>query len=98
MLWVQTDGNSSNEEDFAGQGNNRMLLAGPATGEIRPFLTATLQAEITCLTWSPDRRTMFVGIQHPGERGEGHWPDGGESSTPRSSIIAVTRDDGGLGG
>ena len=98
MLWIQTDGNYSNAEDFAGQGNNQMLLGDPTTGEIRRFLTGPLQAEITGLTWSPDRRTMFVGVQHPGERGEGHWPDGGESSTPRSSIVAVTRDDGGMVG
>lgn len=98
MLWIQTDGNYSNEKDFAGQGNNQMLLGDPVTGEIRRFLTGPKQAEITGLTWSPDRRTMFVGVQHPGERGEGHWPDGGESSTPRSAIIAVTRDDGGLVG
>ena len=98
MLWIQTDGNYSNEKDFAGQGNNQMLLGDPTTGEIRRFLTGPKQAEITGLTWSPDRRTMFVGVQHPGERGEGHWPDGGENSTPRSAIVAVTRDDGGLVG
>lgn len=98
MLWIQTDGNYSNEEDFAGQGNNQMLLGDPATGEIRRFLTGPRQAEITGLTWSPDRRTMFVGVQHPGERGDSHWPDGGKSSTPRSAIVAVTRDDGGLVG
>lgn len=98
MLWIQTDGNYTNEEDFAGMGNNQMLLGDPTTGEIRRFLTGPNQSEITGLTWSPDRRTMFVGIQHPGERGEGHWPDGGETSTPRSAIIAVTRDDGGFVG
>ena len=98
MLWIQTDGNYSNEKDFAGHGNNQMLLGDPTTGEIRRFLTGPKQAEITGLTWSPDRRTMFVGVQHPGERGEGHWPDGGENSTPRSAIVAVTRDDGGLVG
>lgn len=98
MLWIQTDGNYSNEKDFAGQGNNQMLLGDPVTGEIRRFLTGPNQAEITGLTWSPDKRTMFVGVQHPGERGDGHWPDGGDSSTPRSAIIAVTREDGGLVG
>lgn len=97
LLWIQTDGNYSNEKDFAGQGNNQMLAADSATGEIRRFLVGPKQAEVTGLTWSPDRRTMFVGIQHPGERGEGNWPDGGDSA-PRSAIIAVTRDDGGLVG
>jgi len=30
MLWIQTDGNYSNEGDFAGHGNNQMLAADPA--------------------------------------------------------------------
>ena len=97
ILWIQTDGNYSNEDNYAGQGNKQMLAADPASGELRRFLTGPKQAEVTGLTWSPDRRTMFVGIQHPGERGDGNWPDGG-NSVPRSAILAITRDDGGLTG
>ncbi|MEM9602083.1 MAG: PhoX family phosphatase [Pseudomonadota bacterium] len=97
LLWIQTDGNYSNEKDYAGQGNNQMLAGDPASGEIRRFMTGPKQCEVTGLTWSPDRRTMFVGIQHPGERGEGHWPEGGDA-VPRSAIVAVTREDGGVVG
>ena len=97
LIWIQTDGNYKNEGDFAGQGNNQMLAGDPVTGEIRRFMTGPNECEITGLTWSPDRRTMFVGIQHPGERGNSHWPAGG-TSVPRSAIIAVTREDGGLVG
>lgn len=97
LLWIQTDGNYSNEKDFAGHGNNQMLAADPATGEIQRFLVGPNECEVTGLTWSPDRRTMFVGIQHPGERGNSHWPEGGDA-VPRSAVIAVTRDDGGLMG
>ena len=97
LLWIQTDGKYSNEGDFEGQGNNQMLAGDPATGEIRRFLVGPNECEVTGLTWSPDRRTMFVGIQHPGEDGNSHWPEGG-SSVPRSAVIAVTRDDGGLVG
>ncbi|WP_137700383.1 PhoX family protein [Marimonas lutisalis] len=93
LLWIQTDGNYSNAEEFEGQGNNQMLAGDPVTGEIRRFLVGPRECEVTGLCWSPDRRTMFVGIQHPGERGNSHWPDGG-ASVPRSAIIAVTRDDG----
>jgi len=93
LLWIQTDGNYSNEKDFAGQGNNQMLIGDPATGEIRRFLVGPKQAEITGVAWAADRRTVFVGVQHPGERGESNWPDGGDK-TPRSSIIAIRRDDG----
>ena len=70
LLWIQTDGNYSNEKDFAGQGNNQMLIGDPATGEIRRFLVGPKQAEITGVAWAADRRTVFVGVQHPGERGE----------------------------
>lgn len=97
LLWIQTDGNYSNEGDFAGQGNNQMLAGDPVTGEIRRFLVGPKECEVTGLTWSADRRTMFVGIQHPGERGDSHWPEGG-NAVPRSAIIAVTREDGGLVG
>ena len=97
LLWIQTDGKYSNEGDFAGHGNNQMLAGDPVTGEIRRFLVGPREAEITGLCWSGDRRTMFVGVQHPGEDGDSHWPDGGDS-VPRSAIIAVTREDGGLVG
>lgn len=88
MLWIQTDGDDSNEGDFAGMGNNQMLIGNPDTGEIARFLTAPNGAEVTGLTWSPDRKVAFVGIQHPG----GSWPDG--TGKPRSSVIAVWREDG----
>ena len=93
-LWIQTDGKYSNKGNYAGQGNNQMLLGNTLTGEIKRFLVGPRQCEVTGLCWSTDRRTMFVGIQHPGKKGHGHFPGGG-SSIPRSSIIAVTRDDGG---
>lgn len=97
LLWIQTDGNYSNEGDFEGHGNNQMLAGDPATGEIRRFLVGPNECEVTGLTWSADKRTMFVGVQHPGERGNSHWPEGGDA-VPRSAVIAITRDDGGMMG
>ena len=94
MLWIQTDGNYTNEGNFAGMGNNQMLVGDTETGEIRRFLVGPREAEITGIDWSSDNRTLFVGVQHPGEKGDSHWPDGG-SSVPRSSVIAIRRDDGG---
>ncbi|WP_425052046.1 PhoX family protein [Psychromarinibacter sp. S121] len=88
MLWIQTDGDDSNEGDFAGMGNNQMLVGNPETGEIARFLTAPNGAEVTGLTWSPDLKVAFVGIQHPG----GAWPDG--EGKPRSAVISVWRQDG----
>ncbi|MCY4487921.1 MAG: DUF839 domain-containing protein, partial [Deltaproteobacteria bacterium] len=80
---------------FAGQGNNQMLVGDPATGEIRRFLVGPRQCEVTGIAWSADGRTLFVGVQHPGEKGDSHFPDGGDT-VPRSAVIGVTRDDGGL--
>lgn len=97
LLWIQTDGNYSNAEQFAGQGNNQMLAGDPATGEVQRFLVGPNECEVTGLTWSPDKRTMFVGIQHPGEKGNSHWPEGGDA-VPRSAVIAIQREDGGLMG
>ena len=93
LLWIQTDGNYSNEGDFAGQGNNQMLAGDTATGEIRRFLVGPRECEVTGLCFSPDKTTMFVGIQHPGEDGGSSFPGGG---VPRSGVFAVTRTDGGL--
>ncbi|MCY9837826.1 PhoX family protein [Aeromonas media] len=95
-LWIQTDGDYSNEKQFAGMGNNQMLCADPASGEVRRFLTGPIACEITGLTFSPDWRTMFVGVQHPGEElAPSHFPDGG-TAIPRSAVLRITRDDGGI--
>jgi len=92
-LWIQTDGNYSDAKDFAGMGNNQMLAADPNTGEIRRFMVGPKECEITGLCWDADYRTMFVGIQHPGEKGGSHFPGGGDS-VPRSCVIAITKTDG----
>lgn len=96
-LWIMTDGKYSNKGDFAGMGNNQLLIGNPDSGEIRRFMVGPKECEITGLTWSQDRKTVFIGIQHPGEKGDSHFPEGGDSA-PRSSIIAIARDDGGIMG
>ena len=56
---------------------------------------------------TPDERTMFVGIQHPGETADespndpvnpkrfSSWPDGDAGGRPRSACIVITKEDGG---
>jgi secreted PhoX family phosphatase len=95
LLWIQTDGDDSNSGDFAGMGNNQMLVGDPRTGEIRRFLVGPRDCEVTGFAWSADRRTLFVGIQHPGVKGGSHFPDGGDT-TPRSCVVAITKDDGAM--
>jgi secreted PhoX family phosphatase len=94
-LWIQTDGNYSNTGNYANQGNNQMLCANPTTKEIRRFFVGPVECEVTGLTFTPDSRTLFINIQHPGEGGNSHWPEGG-AALPRSATVVITKNDGGV--
>lgn len=88
-LWIQTDGSFANSGDFAGMGNNQMLAADPVTREIRRFLVGPSGCEVTGVTWTPDRKTMFVNIQHPGEVGNHpNRPKNADGSTFTDNQIA----------
>ena len=109
LLWIQTDVSTTtiNGGAYAGFGNNMMVAADPETGETRRFLVGPNQCEVTGVMMTPDRRSMFVGIQHPGERSDDQpanpnnpkqfssWPDGPNGGRPRSALIVITKDDGG---
>lgn len=66
-LWVQTDQQGNAGGDWVNIGANCMVCADPNTGEARRFLTGPNQCEVTGVTMTPDGKTMFVGVQHPGE-------------------------------
>ena len=95
-LWIQTDGKYSNKGEFAGMGNNQMLCADTQTGEIRRFMVGPIACEITGAMFTADHTTMFVGIQHPGEKNAGSSFPGGGATVPRSSVIAIRKNDGGV--
>jgi secreted PhoX family phosphatase len=109
VLWIQTDMSTSamGKGDLARLGNNMMLAADPATGEIRRFLTGPSGCEITGATATPDGRTMFVNIQHPGESPSersdpaepgklSNWPSGKAGARPRSATVVIRKRDGGV--
>ncbi|WP_445571225.1 PhoX family protein [Pseudomonas sp. E102] len=95
-LWIQTDGDSSNTGDFAGMGNNQMLCADPNSGEIRRFMVGPVGCEVTGISFAPDYKAIFVGIQHPGENGGSTFPEHLPNGKPRSSVMVITREDGGV--
>lgn len=75
---------------------------------LRRFLVGPKGCEITGITETPDGKTLFVNIQHPGERTtaadiatpanfQSHWPEGG-NARPRSTTVVITKDDGGIVG
>ncbi len=111
LLWVQTDAFATelNKGEFKNMGNNQMLAHDPKTGAFKRFLAGPVNCEITGLAFTPDCKTMFVNIQHPGESaGEksdpkdpmkySNWPEGKAASRPRSATVIVQRLDGGVVG
>ena len=110
LLWIQTDVSTStiNRGDYAGMGNNQMLACDVATREVRRFLVGPPGCEITGMTMTPDRRTLFINIQHPGEnaaegptdpanpRRGSNWPDQRPDGRPRSATVVIGKDDGGV--
>jgi uncharacterized protein len=80
--------------------------ATPAT--LRRFLVGPKECEITGIDSTPDGRSIFVNIQHPGEdardpnQPSSNWPGNQQGITgpsrPRSATIVITKNDGGVVG
>ncbi|EKR8081107.1 PhoX family phosphatase [Campylobacter fetus] len=95
-LWIATDGDYSNSADYEDMGNNQLLCADPYTQEIKRFATGPIACEITGITFSDDYKTMFVSVQHPGEGLKGSNFPKREDKTPKSSVIMIVKEDGGI--
>ncbi len=93
--------------DAAGASKQVRTIVGAAPGlNLRRFLVGPRDCEITGIAETPDGKTLFINVQHPGGRTaaanigdptlyNSHWPDGG-AARPRSSTIVITKDDGGV--
>jgi uncharacterized protein len=108
-LWVQTDMGPTvmNKGELVNVGNNQMLACDMATGEFRRFLVGPTNCEITGAAFTPDARTVFINVQHPGEtpsersnpnepRRFSNWPDFRAAGRPRSATVIVRKNDGGV--
>ena len=79
-----------------------MLAANPyvrdsqGAPELRRFFTGVPGCEVTGVVTTPDQRTMFVNIQHPGDGKPSQWPNDDGLTTPRSATVVVTKIDGGV--
>jgi len=109
VLWIQTDAHAT--QMYKGElqriGNNQMLAMDRRSGEVRRFLTGPVNCEVTGATLTPDLRTMFINIQHPGETPSdrsdpadpgrySRWPDYLPGGRPRSATVVIRRKDGGV--
>ncbi len=95
-VWIQTDGSQPTDA------NDQMLAADPyqvdreGRPELRRFLTGVPACEVTGVITTPDQRTMFVNIQHPGDGEPSRWPQDDTIATPRPATVVITKDDGGV--
>jgi secreted PhoX family phosphatase len=98
-IWISTDGQPKSgfsDSVYAAD------TAGPGRGLTRCFFNCPRGGEICGPTFTPDYRTLFVGIQHPAdEKGSTfdtpstRWPDFAADMPPRPSVVAIVKDDGG---
>ena len=111
ILWIQCDMSTSamGKGDLKNFGNNMMLAADTKTGDVRRFLVGPAGCEITGATSTPDGKTMFINIQHPGEpanetsdpknpRAISNWPEKKANGRPRSATVVIRKVDGGIVG
>ena len=111
ILWIQCDMSTSSmgKGDLKNFGNNMMLAADTKTGEVRRFLVGPAGCEITGATSTPDGKTMFINVQHPGEpanetsdpknpRAISNWPEKKANGRPRSATVVIRKADGGVVG
>jgi secreted PhoX family phosphatase len=82
----------------------------PTPATLKRFLVGPKGCEITGWCETPDGKTIFVNIQHPGEgtrmadvmdpsKFESQWPTNigyGAGKRPRSATIVITKNDGGV--
>jgi secreted PhoX family phosphatase len=94
-MWVCTDGPGRRGHD----GLWVMEVAGPDRAWPRLFYSPPPGAECCSPAFTPDGRSLFLSVQHPGEQlgripKEGSWPDFRPGMPPRPAVVVIERADG----
>jgi len=99
-LWVSTDGN---EATGAADGVWLIETDGEQRGTGKAFFRAPIGAEVCGPQFTPDFRTLFLAVQHPGdadgstfENPASRWPDFNEQMPPRPSVVSIRHKNGQL--
>ncbi len=99
-IWIATDG----QEDWSGFADSLYAAetSGPHRGVTRCFFSSPRGSEVTGPAFTPDGKTLFLSVQHPGdEKGSTfdkpstRWPDFKPDMPPRPAVVAITKADGG---
>src|SRR5690349_2157314 len=95
-LWIVTDTDNKNHPN---NGCFVVPTTGPQRGLLKQLASGPNGCEVCGCEFTPDGRTLFLSIQHPGEGGSidrpiSHWPDG-NGRPARAALVAIEREDGG---
>ncbi|NBQ53558.1 MAG: DUF839 domain-containing protein, partial [Proteobacteria bacterium] len=90
-----------NKGPYRGMGNNGLFVvpvSGRDSGKALRIASAPVEAEFTGPCFSPDEKTLFLSVQHPGEatpfengapRYSSSWPDKVKGGKPCPALIAL---------
>jgi hypothetical protein len=104
-LWIATDSMSPKNTGKT-DGVFALETEGEMRGTSKRFFSVPVGAELCGPCFTPDSKTLFVAVQHPGESDmedkpgsfsnpPTRWPDFAEGMPPRPSLVVITKEDGG---
>jgi secreted PhoX family phosphatase len=98
-LWIATDGQPSSL--MVNDAFHVVPLSGPERGHVQQFLSVPVGAEACGPELTPDQRTLFCAVQHPGDGGTieqplSSFPDAGRPTRPAMLSIFRTDDPAGV--
>lgn len=112
VLWFETDNSEKRVADYTndqllaviptqllGTDGKQVAVNGQNQVDLRRFFVGPNGCEMTGITFTPDNKTLFINVQHPG-----NWPfsdkatdatPAGTRVRPRAATVVIQRIDGG---
>lgn len=98
-MWITTDisDDKIGDKDHTNFGNNALFyvpMSGPFAGKPVRVAEGPIESELTGPCFSPDGKTLFLSVQHPGgntkslDKITSHWPEGG-NTIPKPSVVQI---------